>query len=387
MRKCIMLLAILAALLAGVQSGFGQCYALPGPESNEVRIFAQDVCGGVDNNPSNPTVFTIDQPRTITKIGTYHWNNGQGTQTPGTIGLKDQNGKAYGPWQASGEPGMGGVSNAYWIVTIPNGQDLPAGTYTVLDSDPSTWAYNSESDNSGVVSVVGLDAGSSKGLQAPCAGHGATDLSPGSPTDQYRAGPSLVPGSYKIWYGKRTGNQIGKPDNWNAYGPIDLLGGKFYVFDVVAGDLGPANPQMVNPMLSEPTPSESVVWYKISTEYAYAICFEGPLNNENGGIQLAGSWKMNGHQTGFNDWEADLGLNNDGTLGWTETKGANVGATRTGTWKFDGTTFMMSWVSPSGGQTKWISQSASQNNIADGTYTAENAPGGTWSATRIVEGL
>ena len=161
MRKCMMLLAILAAVLAGIPSGLGQCYGLPSPESNEVRIFAQDVCGGVDNNPSNPTVFAMDQPRTITKIGTYHWNNGQGTQEPGTIGLKDQSGQVYGPWQATGEPGMGGVPNAYWIVTIPDGLDLPAGKYEVLDSDPSTWAHNSESDNSGVVSVIGLEAGSS----------------------------------------------------------------------------------------------------------------------------------------------------------------------------------------------------------------------------------
>ena len=387
MRKCMMLLAILAAVLAGVPSGFGQCYGLPSPESNEVRIFSQDVCGGVDNNPTNPTVFTMDRPRTITKIGTYHWNNGQGTQAPGTIGLKDQSGQVYGPWQATGEPGMGGVPNAYWIATIPNGLDLPAGKYEVLDSDPSTWAHNSESDNSGVVSVIGLDAGSSMGSEAPCAGEGATDLSPASATDLYRAGPSLVPGSYKIWYGKRTGDQIGKPDKWNAYGPADLLGGKFYVFDVAAGDLAQATPQMINPMLSEPTPSESLVWYKVSTDYAYVVCLEGPMSSNGGGIKLAGSWKMNGHQTGFNDWEADLVLNDGGALSWTETKGANVGAARTGTWQFDGTTFSMSWISPGGGQTKWTSQSVTKDNIGDGSYTVENAPGGTWSARRVLEGI
>jgi len=44
--------------------------------------------------------------------------------------------------------GYGGVPNANWIATIQAGQDLPAGTYKVLDSDPPTWAYNSESDNS-----------------------------------------------------------------------------------------------------------------------------------------------------------------------------------------------------------------------------------------------
>jgi hypothetical protein len=84
---------------------------------------------------------------------------------------------------------------------------------------------------------------------------------------------------------------------------------------------------------------------------------------------------MDGHQTGFNDWQADLALNSDGTLGWKETKGAN------------GATFTMSWISPGGGQAKWISQSVNQNDIEDGTYTVENAPGGTWSAKRVTEGL
>jgi hypothetical protein len=380
-----MIFVILLAAFVGVQSSVGQCYTLPSPDNNEERIFAQSSCAGVDNNPTNPTIFTIDQPRTITKLGTYHWNDGKGTQTPGTIGLQDQNGKIYGPWQASGQPGQGGVPNAYWIVTLTTGLDLPAGTYTVLDSDSSTWAHNSETDNSGAVSIVGLNVGSTKVTQAPC-GEGATDLSPASPTDQYRAGPMLAPGSYKIWYGKRTGTQIGQPDNWNTK-PVDLLDGKFYVFDVSTGDFSSAKPQMINPMLSNPTPGESVVWYKASTQYAYVICIEGPMNNENEGTQFAGTWKMDGHQTGFNDWEADLVLGKDGTLTWTETKGANVGATRTGTWQFDGTTFAMSWLSPSGGQTKWISQSSNQNDIEDGTYTVENAPGGTWSATRATEGL
>lgn len=276
MQKMKMLLTILVLALLGIQNCFGQCYGLPSPDSNEVRVFAQDVCGGVDNNPPNPTVFTIDQPRTITKIGTYHWNNGKGTQTPGTIGLMGPNWKIYGPWQASGQPGQGGVLNAYWIVTLPTGLNLPAGKYTVLDSDSSTWAYNSESDNSGVVSIIGLNVGNIEVTQAPC-GEEATDLSIASPTDQYRAGPMLTPGSYKIWYGKRTGNQIGQPDNWNTK-PVELLEGKFYVFDVSTGDFSSANPQMINPMLSNPTSGESVVWYKASAQYAYVVCFDGPMN-------------------------------------------------------------------------------------------------------------
>ena len=280
MRQIKVILAILVLALLGIQNCFGSCYTLPGPDSNEVRLFAQDVCGSVSNNPPNPTIFTLDSPKTITKIGTYHWNSGQGTPAPGTIGLQDQNGKTYGPWQASGAPGMGGVPNANWIATLKTRLDLPAGTYKVIDSDPSTWAYNSESGDCGVVSVIGLGGDSTVASKAPCAGEGATDLSIASPTDQYRAGPSLTPGSYKIWYGKRTGTDIGQPDNWNTK-PVELLDGKFYVFDVSTGGFGEANPQMFNPMLSNPTPGESVVWYKASTQYAYVVCFDGPLNVDN----------------------------------------------------------------------------------------------------------
>jgi hypothetical protein len=216
MHKCIVLSAILFAILAGVQSGFGQCYALPSPDNNEERIFAQSSCAGLDNNPSNPTVFTINELRTITKIGTYHWNDGKGTQTPGTIGLQGQNGKIYGPWQASGQPGQGGVLNAYWIVTLTTGLDLPAGTYKVLDSDPSTWAYNSESGNSGVVSIVGQTVGSTKApkSQETSSISGQTGISPGwggsKSIPVMTAEETIKPGS--IWKVK----EYGPMGNWDG---------------------------------------------------------------------------------------------------------------------------------------------------------------------------
>jgi hypothetical protein len=56
---------------------------------------------------------------------------------------------------------MGGVRDAYWVVYLSPGVNIPAGSYTVLDSNPSTWSYTYETENSGIVSVVGLKAGSS----------------------------------------------------------------------------------------------------------------------------------------------------------------------------------------------------------------------------------
>jgi hypothetical protein len=383
-RKSMFVAAIFSiiTLLFMTQGGFGECYALPSTGDNEERIFAQSACAGVSNDPPNPTIFTIAEPRIITKIGTYHWNQASG-EVPGTIGLKDENGKVYGPWQAEGKPGQGGVPNAYWIAYLPLGVELPAGMYTILDSSPATWSYTGESENSGIASIVGPKAGVENSKEAPCADTGM-DFSPRSPTDIYDAGPGLVPGMYNIWYGKRTSSNIGKPDEWNLFGPVELLGEKFYVFDVTADNLGEANPQMINSMLSDPIISESVVWLKLSTKDAYVVCFDGPIGES---LQLAGAWKMSGHQEGFNDWKADLNLKKDNSLEWKETEGANVGGSRIGTWEFDGTVLTLKWISPDGGQTNWISQSITENQIDNGTYTVERAQGGTWSATRVMEGI
>jgi formylglycine-generating enzyme required for sulfatase activity len=124
----------------------------------ETKIFEIGNLGGVYNNPTSPTVINLDQSYMITKINTYHWNNGNGSK-PGTIKLTDANGKTYGPWQAVGSNGQGGVLNANWNTT-PN-IVLPAGTYTVIDSEPSTWAQNSQSNGQGFVVVMGYPSGSS----------------------------------------------------------------------------------------------------------------------------------------------------------------------------------------------------------------------------------
>jgi len=147
-----MLVTILGLTLLGVQNCFGQCYALPGPDSNEERLFAQSTCGGVSNDPPYPTVFSTNETRTITKIGTYHWNQSTGS-TPGTIGLRDRNGKIWGPWQAKGLDGQSGVHNVNWVAELSPAVDLPAGTDAIIDSNPSTWSYAEETENSGIASV------------------------------------------------------------------------------------------------------------------------------------------------------------------------------------------------------------------------------------------
>jgi hypothetical protein len=108
--------------------------------------------GGVGNSPSMATSFTVKSPFMMTQIQTYHWNNGKGSSL-GTIALRDQNGRLFGPWAASGTAGQGGVPNAFW--TVKPGIELAPGTYTVVDSQPSTWSTNAASGKRGFVQVSG----------------------------------------------------------------------------------------------------------------------------------------------------------------------------------------------------------------------------------------
>jgi hypothetical protein len=102
-------------------------------------------------SPKRPT-FSTASPIDVTGIWTYHWNNGRG-ETPGTIELISLSGAQFGPWRATGSPGSNNVENANWNVQI--NQPLPAGTYEVVDSSPSTWSENSQSQGMGFARVSG----------------------------------------------------------------------------------------------------------------------------------------------------------------------------------------------------------------------------------------
>lgn len=114
----------------------------------ESTIFDNGNIAGVYNNPTAATVFTVTNPVTITYVLTYHWNSGRGS-TVGTIGLKHSDGTMYGPWQAVSTAG----NNLYWEVHPAT--TIKAGTYTVIDSTPSTWSYNSQSGNAGITIIKG----------------------------------------------------------------------------------------------------------------------------------------------------------------------------------------------------------------------------------------
>lgn len=107
-------------------------------------------------------------------------------------------------------------------------------------------------------------------------------------------------------------------------------------------------------------------------------------------IDLSGKWQMSGNQTNVprSYWEARLILNSNRTLQWEETKGANVGARRSGRWEFDGKTFKMTYTAPKVGPVTWEARSVTRTSMS-GTYrTPQAGPqpvgwGGTWAATKL----
>jgi hypothetical protein len=113
----------------------------------ETEIYNNGNLSGVENNPTYDTTFDITDSYEVTSITDYHWNNGQGA-SGGTIRLEDSDGNEIGTWPVTVRNGV------YWDVH-PN-TVIDPGEYTVVDSDPSTWAQNLESDNSGITDVKGL---------------------------------------------------------------------------------------------------------------------------------------------------------------------------------------------------------------------------------------
>lgn len=113
---------------------------------------------------SDGAFFTINATigGTIQAVTTYHWNKGQG-MTPGTISLYTEAGseatglgkpgKLIGTWQATGRSGYLNAPNVYWDA-FPN-VTIPAGRYVLVDSSPTTWSCNSESDWYGFAEIRG----------------------------------------------------------------------------------------------------------------------------------------------------------------------------------------------------------------------------------------
>jgi hypothetical protein len=117
------------------------------PPSEPKTVFSTGNDYGVSNGGTPPS-FVVKSLAAITQIMTYHWNGGRGAPG-GTIALKNSDGKVFGPWQVTVR------GNVYWEVNQKI--SLPPGTYTVIDSDPATWAQNAQSGGKGMVVIKGLE--------------------------------------------------------------------------------------------------------------------------------------------------------------------------------------------------------------------------------------
>jgi hypothetical protein len=85
--------------------------------------------------------FTLTAPATIDLIQTFHRQVGPAAGK--TLGLRDATGTPImGPFPVTLQPASPG--SEIWIATV-GGQQLPAGTYTVIDSQADTWSQNDQS--------------------------------------------------------------------------------------------------------------------------------------------------------------------------------------------------------------------------------------------------
>jgi hypothetical protein len=99
-------------------------------------------------------MFTIKSGSVhMTRLTTYHYVEPKGVSSVGSIGLIGPDNEVYGPWQATGVDGQGGIKNASWVVNVD--VILPAGLYWVTDSDWTTWSSNMDTAGAGMFWVYG----------------------------------------------------------------------------------------------------------------------------------------------------------------------------------------------------------------------------------------
>jgi len=133
-------------------AGDGVAFSVDESAGVESELYYNGNDLAVFNGGKSPS-FTLAKPAKITSVMTYHWNDGMGV-AGGTIAFKGSDGKTYGPWPTRTEPTSGPNVSVYWYAEP--GVVIPAGTYTVVDSNPETWAKNDESAGLGMTAVKGV---------------------------------------------------------------------------------------------------------------------------------------------------------------------------------------------------------------------------------------
>ena len=112
----------------------------------------------VMNNPKYYGTFPVPEdhaPVMITRIRTFHWNNGNGAE-PGMIcALDGDTTKEIQCWQAVGRSAYG-VPNVYWEA-LTDFIMYPGQSYGFKDSDFDSWSNNEASGYYGMIELYGED--------------------------------------------------------------------------------------------------------------------------------------------------------------------------------------------------------------------------------------
>jgi hypothetical protein len=164
----ILLILLFFCLVSVNAQDWSQC----GSNADDILIASVNSLAPIQNNPTSPSTFTLTDIKTITLIRTYHWNYGSG-QDPGTGGkirifkdnllfseldvnyLETTDGVQYAYWVACGAtPNRSGPIECDYLP--PLSLSLGPGTYTILDSDKSTWSQNDETGGKGIFFVYAL---------------------------------------------------------------------------------------------------------------------------------------------------------------------------------------------------------------------------------------
>lgn len=142
--KCYRILLILTAL---VISGCGT------PE-REIKIFTNFNSDSLFSNDEgrNPSKVTIDFDEKVTKIKTLH--RGVSNNEKVQLSLIDESGNVLGNWEGEAVK-VADDSNTYYRIFYSK-LDIKPGRYEVVLSNNSGWVYNSQSENSGFVSVYAI---------------------------------------------------------------------------------------------------------------------------------------------------------------------------------------------------------------------------------------
>ncbi|MBR6089846.1 MAG: hypothetical protein IKP86_07925 [Anaerolineaceae bacterium] len=162
--------------------------------SDEKQLWSNFNRDPVLNGPAYKATIPLladADPVLITKIRTYHWNNGAGA-APGKISVYDSENKTpLGTWQAVGRT-SNGVPNAYWEA-VTDCLLTPGHKYYITVSDNSSWSYNNTSDDCGMFELYGISPASEEYVP-----------SGGTPTEEIvalpaelRAGSTFFMGTYE----------------------------------------------------------------------------------------------------------------------------------------------------------------------------------------------